>query len=50
VNKQFGEKTTFHQILGAIRQMVTIQKIIAVKNGKAVKFGEEWGDLENLLT
>jgi hypothetical protein len=30
--------------------MVTIQKIIAVKNGKVVKFGEEWGDLENLLT
>ena len=50
VNKQTGEKTTFYQVLGAIKQMIIIQKIIAVKNGKVAKFEEEWGEVETLLT
>ena len=50
INKQLGERTTFYQVLGAIKQMVIIQKIIAVKNGKGAKFDEEWGEVENLLT
>jgi hypothetical protein len=49
-NKQLGQAANFNQVLGGIRQMIQIQKIIAVKNGKGEKYEEEWGELENLLT
>ena len=49
-NKQLGQLTTFNQVLGGIRQMMQIQKIIAVKNGRGGTYDNEWGELENLLT
>jgi hypothetical protein len=49
-NKQLGQITTFNQVLGGIRQMIQIQKIIALRNGRSNSFDEEWGELEILLT
>ena len=40
---------SFNQVLGGIRQMMQIQKIIAVKNGRGGTY-DEWGELEDLLT
>ena len=50
VNKQLGQKPNYHQVLGGIRQMIQVQKIIAVKNGRGEIYEEKWGDIENLLT
>jgi hypothetical protein len=49
-NKQLGQITNFNQVLGGIRQMIQIQKIIALRNGRSSTFDEVWGELENLLT
>jgi hypothetical protein len=49
-NKQLGQLTTFNQVLGGIRQMMQIQKFIAVKNGRGGSYDEEWGELKNILT
>jgi hypothetical protein len=50
VNKQLGENLTFQKVLGGIRGMMQIQKIIAVRNGRGTTYDEEWGDVENFLT
>ena len=49
-NKQLGEALSFYKVLGGIRHMIQIQKIIAIKNGRGERYDEVWGDIENLLT
>jgi hypothetical protein len=49
-NKQLGQSISFNKVLGGIRYMMQIQKIIAVKNGRGEMYDEEWGEIENLLT
>jgi hypothetical protein len=49
-NKQLGQSLSFNKVLGGIRYMMQIQKIIAIKNGRGVTYDEEWSVIENLLT
>jgi hypothetical protein len=49
-NKLLGQGTCLYQILCAIRNMITIQKLIASKKDKMQKFTEMWGDIESYLT
>jgi hypothetical protein len=49
-NKQFGLNTCFYQILCAIRSMIAIQKIIAIKNEKCMQHEQIWSKVEDHLT
>jgi hypothetical protein len=49
-NKQLGQSLSFNKVLGGIRYMMQIQKIIAIKNGRGEIYDEEWSVIENLLT
>jgi hypothetical protein len=49
-NKQMGENTCFYQILCSIRNMISIQKLIATRKEKGDKHEEIWGEIEGYLT
>ena len=49
-NKQLGEKTCFYQILCSIRNMISIQKLIATRKERGDKHDEIWGEIESYLT
>jgi exonuclease III len=49
-NKQLDQSISFNKVLGGIRHMMQIQKIIAIKNGRGETYDEEWGEIGNLLT
>jgi hypothetical protein len=49
-NKQLGTETCLYQILCSIRNMISIQKLIATRKEKGDKHDEIWGEIESYLT
>jgi hypothetical protein len=49
-NKQMGENTCFYQVLCSIRNMINIQRLIAIRNDKDGKHSDAWGEIEDYLT
>jgi hypothetical protein len=49
-NKQLGTETCFYQILCSVRNMITIQKLIAMRKQNDAKHDIIWGKIEDYLT
>ena len=49
-NKQMGEDLGFYQILCSIRNMISIQNLIAIRRDKGDKHDSIWGEIESYLT
>jgi hypothetical protein len=49
-NKQLGEDTCFYHILCSIRNMINIQKLIAMRKNKDNQFNIDWGEIADYLT